>query len=58
MVSSGLFVPSLLVGATWGRLIGYVINQIPGYVSLEWVGSCLVCGWVHVCSVGCVGVGL
>ena len=61
MVSSGLFVPSLLVGATWGRLIGNVINEyipcILGYVSREWVGSCLVCVWVHVCSVGCVGGG-
>ena len=78
MVSSGLFVPSLLVGATWGRLIGNLINEnvncLPGYVSLEWVGSwlvggcmcavlgvcggacvqCWMCGWVHVCSVGCV----
>ena len=62
MVSSGLFVPSLLVGATWGRLIGIVINEhipcIPDYVSREWVGSWLVGGRVHVCSVGCVGVGL
>ena len=38
MVSSGLFVPSLLVGATWGRIVGNVINSfdcVPGYVSQE-----------------------
>ena len=37
MVSSGLFVPSLLVGASWGRVFGRIINDyfpIPlGYVS-------------------------
>ena len=34
MVSSGVFIPSLLIGAIWGRIIGMiVINFIPGVVS-------------------------
>ncbi|XP_054762760.2 H(+)/Cl(-) exchange transporter 7-like [Lytechinus pictus] len=35
-VPSGLFIPSLLVGAAWGRMCGILINMIPGatkYVS-------------------------
>ena len=34
MVSSGVFIPSLLIGAVWGRIIGMIIiNFIPGVVS-------------------------
>lgn len=35
-VSSGLFIPSLLTGAAWGRLVGMGIEILfPGYVSLR-----------------------
>ena len=25
-ISSGIFIPSMLIGATWGRIIGYFLN--------------------------------
>ena len=25
-ISSGIFIPSMLIGATWGRIIGYYLN--------------------------------
>ena len=38
-VSSGVFIPSLLIGAIWGRLIGMVVMQfIPAAVSI-YVGT-------------------
>lgn len=41
-VSSGVFIPSLVIGATWGRLFGIaVVNLFPGdkehYVSKRFV---------------------
>jgi chloride channel 7 len=36
MVSSGVFIPSLLIGAIWGRIIGMIVMQfIPAAVSQE-----------------------
>ncbi len=36
MVSSGVFIPSLLIGAIWGRIIGMiVIKLIPGVVCIR-----------------------
>jgi chloride channel 7 len=33
-VSSGVFIPSLLIGAVWGRVVGMVVNEIwPASVS-------------------------
>ena len=40
-VSSGVFIPSLLVGAVWGRMVGMVVMHfLPGAVSLTFY-ACL-----------------
>jgi len=37
-VSSGLFIPSLLTGAAWGRLVGSGLASLfPDPVSIKWV---------------------
>ena len=34
MASSGIFIPSLLIGGVWGRLVGMLLMQwLPGIVS-------------------------
>ena len=46
-VSSGLFVPNLLIGAAWGRLVSNTLNFLADYWQLDWmVCLCLcLCAW-------------
>lgn len=36
-VPSGLFVPCILTGAAWGRILGELINLIPGQASISFI---------------------
>lgn len=36
-VSTGLFIPGLMLGAAWGRLFGIVLNDI--FPNVEWISS-------------------
>lgn len=53
-VSAGVFIPSLLIGAAWGRLFGISLSYLTkGSVSPAWEARApspppLLLGWWHV----------
>ena len=45
-ISSGLFVPSLLIGAGWGRCVGLLLHQYFGHIEWGEVGKYALIGSV------------